>query len=266
VTAPAAPVLRLQGVGLTRDGRDLLDGVDWTVEAGTNWVVLGANGSGKTSLVRIAALYDHPTRGTVEVLGGRLGTADVRSLRRRVGLVSHAMSDLVRPRLTATEVVMCAKYAALEPWWHQYSDEDRGRARSLLAARGVGDLADRPFGSLSSGERQRVLLARTLMADPGLVLLDEPSAGLDLGGREELVDVLEQLATDPSAPPVVLVTHHVEEVPPSFSHVLALHDGQVLARGPLATTLDGPLVSRCFGRPFELHHRDGRWSAHRAAP
>ncbi len=258
------PALQMAGVGLTRDGRDLLDGVDWTVEPGSDWVVLGANGSGKTSLVRLAALYDHPTRGTVEVLGERLGTTDVRTLRRRIGLVSHAMADLVRPQLTSTEVVMCAKFAALEPWWHRYSDEDRDRARTLLADRGVGALADRPFGSLSSGERQRVLLSRTLMSEPGLVLLDEPNAGLDLGGREELVDTLEQMAADPTSPPVVLVTHHVEEVPPSFTHLLALRDGRVLGQGELATTLDDELLSECFGRPFEVHHRDGRWSAHRA--
>ncbi|MFM7064216.1 MAG: ABC transporter ATP-binding protein [Actinomycetes bacterium] len=263
VGTEVVPALRLQDVGLTRDGRDLLDGVSWTVEAGSDWVVLGANGSGKTSLVRIAALYDHPTRGTVEVLGEQLGATDVRALRRRVGLVSHAMSDLVRPRLTATEVVMCAKFAALEPWWHQYDDEDRDRARSLLAARGVGALADRAFGSLSSGERQRVLLARTLMAGPGLVLLDEPSAGLDPGGREELLDTLEEIAADPTAPPVVLVTHHVEEVPPSFSHVLALRDGRVLGRGALGETLSSELVSECFGRPFEVSQHGGRWSARR---
>lgn len=265
MTGPdGAPALRMAGVGLTRDGRDLLDGVDWTVEAGSDWVVLGANGSGKTSLVRLAALYDHPSRGTVEVLGERLGTADVRTLRRRIGLVSHAMADLVRPQLTSTEVVMCAKYAALEPWWHRYTDEDRDRARTLLADRGVGALADRPFGSLSSGERQRVLLSRTLMSEPGLVLLDEPNAGLDLGGREELVDTLEQMAADPASPPVVLVTHHVEEVPPSFTHLLALRDGKVLGQGELSTTLDDALLSECFGRPFEVRQRGGRWSAHRA--
>jgi iron complex transport system ATP-binding protein len=159
---------------------------------------------------------------------------------------------------------MCAKYAALEPWWHRYTDDDRERARSLLADRGVGGLADRPFGSLSSGERQRVLLSRTLMSDPGLVLLDEPNAGLDLGGREELVDTLEQMAADPSSPPVVLVTHHVEEIPPSFTHVLALRGGSVLGRGDLASTLGDELLSECFGRPFKVQHRGGRWSAHRA--
>ncbi len=188
------PVLTLDGVGLTRDGSDLLNSVDWIIEPGHHWVVLGANGSGKTSLVRIAGLYEHPSRGSVEVLGERLGETDVRSLRRRISLVSPAMSDLIRPQLTGSEVVVCAKFAALEPWWHQYEPADHERARELLAAQGVAFAADRPWGSLSSGERQRVLLARALMSSPGLILLDEPTTGLDLGGREELVERLDLLS------------------------------------------------------------------------
>ena len=256
--------LRLSGVGLTRDGRDLLNDIDWLVDRHTNWVVLGANGSGKTSLVRIASLYEHPSRGTVEVLGGQLGIADVRQLRRRVGLVSHAMSDMIRPSLTATEVVMCAKFAALEPWWHTYDDADRSRARGLLDQRSVGRFADRPFGSLSSGERQRVLLARTLMAEPGVVLLDEPSAGLDLGGREELVDALDEMAQDPTAPPVVLVTHHVEEIPPTFTHLLALSEGNVLGSGLIPDMLNDTLLSSCFGLQLHVERRANRYSAHRS--
>ena len=256
--------LSLRGVGLTRGGRDLLDGVDWDVQPGTGWVVLGANGSGKTSLVRIASLYEHPSRGTVDVLGERLGRTDVRRLRRRVALVSHAMADMVRPMLTATDVVMCARHGALEPWWHTYGSDDVERARQLLRHDGLDRLADRPFGSLSSGERQRVLLARTRMTDPGLVLLDEPTAGLDLGGREDLVDALDRMCADPAAPPVVLVTHHVEEIPPAFTHLLALAAGRPLASGPIADVLDDDLLTRCFGLPLHLERRGARWSAHRA--
>jgi iron complex transport system ATP-binding protein len=257
--------LRLRGVGLTRDGRDLLDDIDWDVLQGHHWVLLGANGSGKTSLVRIASLYEHPSRGSVEVLGERLGGTDVRALRRRIALVSPAMADLVRPQLSAAEVVVCAKFAALEPWWHQYEPADHERARDLLASQGVGFAADRPWGSLSSGERQRVLLARALMSDPGLVLLDEPTGGLDLGGREELVERLDALARTPGAAPMVLVTHHVEEIPPGFTDLLALRDGRVLARGPVDTTLDDALLGRCFGLPLVLDRHDGgRWSARRA--
>ena len=258
------PTLRMDGVGLTRGGRDLLDGVDWTIGASDSWVVLGANGSGKTTLVRIAALYEHPSRGTVEVLGQRLGHTDVRALRRRVSLVSPAMVDMMRPALSATEVVMCAKEAALEPWWHTYDDADRDRARGLLAAQGVGHVADRPFGTLSSGERQRTLLARALMPDPGLVLLDEPTAGLDLRGREELVERLDELARDAAAPPMVLVTHHVEEIPPSFTSLLALTAGRVVARGDLADTLDAPLLTATFGMALDVERVAGRWTARRA--
>jgi iron complex transport system ATP-binding protein len=261
---PGGSVLSLRGVGLTRDGRDLLDDVDWQVDPGRHWVLLGANGSGKTSLVRIASLYEHPSRGSVEVLGERLGSTDVRSLRRRISLVSPAMADLVRPQLSAAEVVVCAKHAALEPWWHHYEPEDHERARELLAGQGVGFAADRAWGTLSSGERQRVLLARALMSDPGLVLLDEPTGGLDLGGREELVERLDLLAGDPAAAPMVLVTHHVEEIPPAFTDVLALRDGRVLGRGPLVDTLDAELLGDCFGVRLSLErHDDGRWSARR---
>lgn len=261
---PEPAALVMEDVGLTRQGRDLLDGVDWEVRAGHSWVVLGANGSGKTTLVRIASLYEHPSRGTVRVLGDTLGRTDVRALRRRVALVSPAMVDMIRPALTGTEVVMSAKHAALEPWWHSYDDADRDRARSLLAGQGVGAMADRPFGSLSSGERQRVLLARALMPEPGLVLLDEPTAGLDLRGREELVDRLDTLARDPLAPPMVLVTHHVEEIPPAFTDLLALAAGRVVARGPVATTLGDDLLTATFGVALTVGRHGDRWTARRA--
>lgn len=263
--AAAHPPLVLSDIGYRRGTSTILDSVSWTIEADQDWVVLGANGCGKTTLIRIAALYEHPSSGTVEVLGQLLGHADVRALRQRVALVSPAMSDMLRPQLTATEIVMCAKFAALEPWWHDYDDADRDRARSLLEDQGVGDRAEFAFGQLSSGERQRVLLSRALMGDPGLLLLDEPTAGLDLGGREQLVDRLDRLAVDPSAPPMALVTHHVEEIPATFSHLLAMRDGQVLARGPLDDTLDSEMLSECFGFPLAVsRHHDGRWSARRA--
>jgi iron complex transport system ATP-binding protein len=259
----ADPALRLTGVGFTRDGRDLLDAVDWEVTEGQDWVVLGANGSGKTTLARIAALYEHPSRGTVDVLGERLGRTDVRALRERVSLVSSAMADMVRPALPAVDVVMAARHAALEPWWHTYTTADRDRARELLEQNHVGHVADHPFGNLSSGERQRTLLARALMNDPGLLLLDEPSAGLDLGGREELVDRLDALAGGPGAPPVVLVTHHVEEIPPSFTHLLVLRQGRVIGCGPIGSTLDEGLLARAFDVDVALDRSGGRWTARR---
>lgn len=263
MTRPAAtPALELRGVRLVYDGRTVLDGIDWTVRPHERWVILGRNGSGKTSLVRIASLYQHPSSGTVDVLGERLGRTDVRVLRRRIGLASAAMADQLRPALTATEVVMTARYAALEPWWHTYDGEDRARARALLERLHVGGFAERAFGTLSSGERQRVLLARTLMNDPGLVLLDEPTAGLDLGGREELVASLATVASDASAPAMVLVTHHVDEIPPSFTHVLLLREGRVSAAGPIDATLSEAALSSCFGLPLRLERRpEGRFSA-----
>ncbi|MEX0768327.1 MAG: ATP-binding cassette domain-containing protein [Microthrixaceae bacterium] len=262
---PVSPaVLSLTQVGLIRNGTRLLDQINFTVEAGSSWIVIGANGSGKTSLVRICSLYEHPSSGTVELLGQTLGQTDVRTLRRRVALVSPALADMIRPQLTATEVVVCAKYAALEPWWHQYDHADSEKALGLLHAQQVGFAATRPYGSLSSGERQRVLLARALMAEPDLILLDEPSAALDLGGREILVDRLDRLAANPSSAPIILVTHHVEEIPPSFTHVLALQSGRLLAAGPIHETLTSELISQCFGLPLTLHQHGSRFTARRS--
>lgn len=253
-------MLRLTGVCVDRDGRRILDDVDWEVGAGESWAVLGRNGSGKTTLIRIAALYDHPSAGTVEVLGQTLGRTDVRALRRRIGLASPAFMDLIRPTIAAHEVVMCALNAALEPWWHRYSEEDRARARALLAEVGVGHLADRPVGTLSTGERQRVQLARVLMTDPGLLLFDEPTAGLDLGGREELVADFDRLARGTT--PLVMVTHHVEEIPASFTHALLVAGG-VMAAGPIGDTLTSDTLSECFGMRLRLERRDDRWTAWR---
>lgn len=255
------PPLQLTGVGLDRDERTILDDVDFTVRDGERWVVLGRNGCGKTTLLRIASLYLHPTRGTVDVLGHRLGRTDIRRLRPLVGFTSAGFADMLRPELIAADVVMTAKNGALEPWWHRYDDADRHRARAMLDRLGVGHLADKPIGQVSSGERQRVLLARTLMTDPGLLLLDEPTAALDLGGREDLVAGLDELAAQPQTPATVLVTHHVEEIPPSFTHVLLLRAGTVLAAGPIGQTLTEEALSDCFGLPVALEHRHGRWTA-----
>lgn len=251
--------LRMTGVGFTRDKRPILSDVDWEVAGDQRWVVLGANGSGKTSLLRIAALYEHPTTGTVEVLGQWLGQVDVRRLRHRVGFVSPALAQMLRPHLKAIDVVITAHHGALEPWWHDYTDTDRERAASLLKQVGAGGLGDRTIATLSSGERQRVQIARSLMTDPGLVLLDEPASTLDLGGREMLVADLTRLATDSAAPPLVMVTHRTEEIPAGFTHGLLLRNGRVLAQGPLEEVLTSETLSACFGLSLELEHRHGRW-------
>ncbi len=256
---PAA--LRMSQVGLRRDGNEVLRGIDWTIDAGQRWVVLGRNGSGKSSLLRIASLYLHPSTGTVDVLGERLGRTDVRLLRRRIGVASTGMADMLRTDLTPIDVVMTAKNAALEPWWHSYDDDDRARARDCLGRLGVGHMSDRSFVTLSSGERQRVLLARTLMNDPGLVLLDEPTAGLDLAGREDLVAALAAFADDVDTPATALITHHVEEIPDGFTHVLMLVDGTELVAGPIDDVLTADNLSACFGIELGLERRHGRWWA-----
>jgi iron complex transport system ATP-binding protein len=254
------PVLQLTGVGRRIGGTTLLADIDWRIEPGQHWVVLGPNGSGKSTLLRIAGLHLHPTAGTVRVLGETLGRTDVRTLRKRIGYASASLADAFRPGITASDVVMTALNGALEPWWHDYMDDDRDRARSLLGRIGCGDRSGHAFGTLSSGERQRVLLARTLMVEPDLLLLDEPTAGLDLGGREELGATLADLAADPETPPMVQVTHHVEEIPPGFTHALLLEAGRVVDAGPLAYVLTEQALSGCYGLDLSLTHVAGRWA------
>jgi iron complex transport system ATP-binding protein len=256
------PVIELDGVTVERGESVLLDSITLQVARHERWLVLGGNGSGKTTLLRVAAMYEHPTRGTVSVLGERLGRTDVRVLRRRVGYTSAALAADLRPALTAVEIVMTAKFAALEPWWHRYDDADRERARACLARMRVEAFADRTFGTLSTGERQRVLLARTLMNDPAVILLDEPTGGLDLGGREQLIGALDELAADPVSPPSVLVTHHVDEIPPATTHLLMLRRGRAIAQGPIDRTLCAESLSECFDLPLAVERRpDGRFSA-----
>ncbi len=257
----AKQVVSFDAVSRRYDGRAVLNEVSWQVNTGQHWVVLGSNGSGKSTLLQIAALRLHPSSGRVTVLDHVLGEVDVRGLRNRVGLSSASSAQSLRATLSAAEVVMTALFGALEPWWDSYSAADRTRAQDLLAQVGCGGLAERSFGTLSSGERQRVLLARTLMTDPDLLLLDEPTAGLDLGGREELVATLSQLALAPATPPMVLVTHHVEEIPPGFTHGLLLRQGQVVSRGPLGEVLTEEHLSRCFDLGLILTNQTGRWTA-----
>ncbi len=254
-------VLRLTGVSVLRNGAMLLDGVDWTVVEGERWVVVGPNGAGKTTLLQVAGAQLHPSRGRAEILGERLGAVDVFDLRPRIGLSSAAMADRLPAGERVADVVLTASYAMLGRFGEGYDDCDRARAHELLGALGVAQLADRRFGTLSEGERKRVQIARALMTDPELMLLDEPAAGLDMGGREELVTRLGELAGDPAAPTLVLVTHHVEEVPPGFTSALLLRAGRVVAAGPLESTLTGERLGRCFGLPLTVERYGGRWAA-----
>ncbi|MDQ1397653.1 MAG: iron complex transport system ATP-binding protein [Acidimicrobiaceae bacterium] len=251
--------VRLEAVSVFYDGALALDDVTWTIEPGQHWIVIGPNGCGKTTLLQIIGGQRHPSSGTATVLGRRIGRTDVRELRKEIGYTGASLGRSLRPQLTALEVVATARHAALEPWWHTYSQQDWDEARDQLEAAGCGPLAGRTIGTLSEGERQRVLLVRTFMARPGLVVLDEPAAGLDAAGRELLVAQLARLAADSGSPPMVLVTHHTEEIPPGFTHVLLLRGGRVLAAGPLAETLTAGSLSACVGLDLAVERRGGRY-------
>jgi iron complex transport system ATP-binding protein len=252
---------RLEEVVLLREGNAVLRDVRWVSRAGERWVVLGPNGSGKTSLLSVAGAQTFPSRGRAWVLGEELGRTDMRALRERVGWVSGALLRTLRPRFTALEVVKMGRHGALEPWWHSYDAEDEARARTLLGEAGHAHVADRPLSVLSEGERQQVLLSRALMQRPSLLLLDEPFAGLDLGARERLLARLDALVDDASAPPWMLVTHHVEEIPCTATHALVLADGGVVAQGPLDEVLTGDALSRAFRMDLRIRRDDGRWRA-----
>jgi iron complex transport system ATP-binding protein len=254
-------VLDLIGVTVVRDGATLVEDVTWTVREGERWVVLGPNGAGKTTLLQIAGARMHPTRGSVDVLGDRLGEVDVFELRPRIGLSSAAFAETLPAGEKVSDVVLTAAYAVSGRWRERYDELDHRRSGDLLAAFGVGHLADRTFGTLSEGERKRVQLARSLMTDPELVLLDEPAAGLDLGGRETLVRDLAELAGDRRSPVLVLVTHHVEEIPPGFTHGLLLRRGRVVASGPLAEVLTDDTLSATFDLPLDVTCIGNRWAA-----
>ncbi len=253
----------MAGLGVSYNGLETwaLRDVDVVVESGQRWVVLGPNGSGKSTFVQLITGYLHPTKGDFALLGGRLGQGvDWRKMRTRIGCVSAAFAKMLRPELSGLNAVMTAKYAALETWWHDYTDDDAARAQSLLDAGGFGYLSDRSFGVMSEGERQQVQLARSLMVTPELLVLDEPAAGLDLGARERLVARMAAVAADPTIAAMVLVTHHVEEIPPGMTHALLLRAGQVVAQGPIADVLTSTTVSSTFDLRVTIESREGRFS------
>jgi iron complex transport system ATP-binding protein len=262
----AQKVLRLTGVRIVRGGNALLDGVDWTVRSGEKWAVLGPNGAGKTTLLQVAAARLFPADGAVELLSEPLGEADVFELRPRIGLASAAVAERIPAEERAVDVVLTAGYAVFGRREESYDAADEYRARRLLEQLGCRSLLDRPFGLLSEGERKRVLIARALMTDPELLLLDEPAAGLDLGAREALLRRLARLARDENGPALVFVSHHVEEIPAGITHVLLLRSGRVVAAGPIAETLTSSALSTCFGLPLSLEQLPGgRYTARIAA-
>jgi iron complex transport system ATP-binding protein len=254
-------VLAMAGVSVVRGDTVILDDVSWEVEEGQRWVVLGPNGAGKTTLLQLAAGRMHPTTGVAGVLGEVLGAVDVFELRPRIGLASASIAERLPAGERVRDVVVTASYGIVGRWREQYDDLDHARADELLGALGARHLAERTFGTLSEGERKRVQIARALMTDPELMLLDEPAAGLDLGGREDLVARLGTLAADTDAPALVLVTHHVEEIPPSFTDVLLMREGRIVAAGPVEITLTPENLSQTFGLPLVVERHGERWTA-----
>ncbi len=258
-------VVDLQGVSIVRSGATLLNDVSWAVEEGERWVVIGPNGAGKTTLLQVIGAQWHPSKGSATILGERLGAVDVFELRPRIGVTSAALSDRIPRSERVSDVVVSAAYAVMGRWREDYDELDHERASQLMQQLQVDHLADRTFGTLSEGERKRVQIARALMTDPELLLLDEPAAGLDLTGREALVGTLSEICTDPYAPATVLVTHHVEEIPRGITHALLLKHGRIVAAGPIAEVLTGPRLSATFDILLEVSTTDGRWSARAAA-
>jgi iron complex transport system ATP-binding protein len=257
-------VLRLRGVGVRHHRSMLLKDIDWTVRSDESWVVIGPNGAGKTTLLQVAAALLMPTEGTAEILGERLEGADLQDLRTRIGFASAVVADQVPASEKVIDLVLTASYGILGRDHEDYDSFDVTRAVELLDALGCAHLIRRRFLTLSEGERKRVQIARSLMPDPELLLLDEPAAGLDLGGREDLLGRVSALAADAQAPMVVMVTHHVEEVPEGFTHAMLLRKGAVLAAGPVQEVFTERNLSKCFGVPLLVERRATRWTARAA--
>jgi iron complex transport system ATP-binding protein len=250
----------LRSVSVVREERHIVKHVSWQIEQGQRWVVLGPNGSGKTTLLKILGAQLHPTSGEASVLGDPLGRTDVRQLRKRIGVVSGSVIRSLRPDIVAFDVVLTGRRAALETWWDDYNDDDHATALAAMDDNGVSHVRDRPFNVISEGERQKVLLARALVTSPELLLLDEPFAGLDLGAREQLLSRLRSLFAKATTPPLVLVTHHTEEIPPETTHALLLRSGEVVAAGPVEDVLTTDLVSQTFDLGVRVTRMEGgRW-------
>ncbi|WJL95478.1 ABC transporter ATP-binding protein [Microbacterium sp. ET2] len=257
-------VLEFSDVVVRRNARDIVDHLDWEVSDDQRWVVLGPNGAGKTTILQLADTLIHPTSGAVTILGERLGRTDVFELRPRIGFASSAMARRIPAEETVLDVVLTAAFSVVGRWREDYEDIDERRALRVLAEWRLDELADRTFGTLSDGEQKRVQIARSIMTDPELLLLDEPTASLDLGAREELLTLLGGYAQAPTTPAMVMVTHHVEEIPVGFTHVLLLREGRAVAAGPLAEALTGESLTETFGVPITLREEDGRFTARAA--
>ena len=256
-----ASVLQLDDVSVVRGGNTILDTVNWNVDSADRWVILGPNGAGKTTLLQVAAALIHPSSGMATVLDETLGDVDVFELRTRIGFASSVMARKVPAKEAVLNVVLTASYSVTGRWNESYDDVDERRARRVLAEWKLEHLAERRFGDLSDGEQKRVQIARAVMTDPELMLLDEPAASLDLGSREELIRLLSGYAQAEDAPGIVMVTHHVEEIPPGFAHALLIREGKIVAAGPIDEVLTSENLAATFDIALEIEHRDGRYSA-----
>ena len=252
-------VIDFNNVTVMRDKKAVLSNVDWQVEADQRWVIIGPNGAGKTTLLRVAAAQIQPSSGTAKILGQTLGEVNVFELRTRIGFASNALSSHIPNSETVLNSVMTASYAVTGRWNEKYDDVDVRRAMRVLNEWQLSELADRAFGTLSDGERKRAQIARSVMPDPELLLLDEPVASLDLAAREQTVSVIGAYAGEPSAPAIVMVTHHLEEIPAGFTHAIILSQGQVYAAGEIGSTLTGDKLSEAFGVRLTVTQEQGRY-------
>jgi iron complex transport system ATP-binding protein len=259
-------ILDLQDVTVRRGSNEILSHVSWQVLPAQRWIVMGSNGAGKTTLMQICSGFMHPTTGNAKILGYELGRTDVRELRTLVGISSATVVALLPPEETVLDSILTSAYGISGRWRERYDQVDRDRAHSLMADWGLTNFASRRIGNLSEGERKRVQIARALMCDPELLILDEPAAGLDVGGREDLVARLARFADDADSPSLVLVTHHVEEIPPNFTHALLLKSGQVSAQGALTEVISSATMSQAFGIPLDVEYGDQRWHAQGKLP
>jgi iron complex transport system ATP-binding protein len=259
-----ASVLELSDVSVVRDGNPILKSVNWTVEGDERWVVLGPNGAGKTTMLQIASALVHPTSGKAQILDDRLGSVDVFELRPRIGFASSALAKRIPQNETVLNVVLTAAYSVTGRWNESYEEIDTRRAQRVLGEWKLDALENRRFGDLSDGEQKRVQIARSVMTDPELLLLDEPAASLDVGARESLLQLLGGFALAAHAPAIVMVTHHVEEIPPGFGHALLLKDGSVQAAGPIADVITSENLSETFDMELVVEHKDERFTARAA--
>lgn len=256
-----ATVATMKNASVVRDGKAILNSVTWSIDQSERWVVLGPNGAGKTTLLSLLASLTHPSSGHVTVLGERIGKTDVFELRPRVGFASSDMARRIPGDETVMNAVLTAAWGVTGRWLEEYEDIDTRRAFRVLQEWRLEHLAEHEVQTLSDGERKRVQIARAVMTDPELLLLDEPAGSMDLGSREDVIEMLDHYAQEASSPAMVMVTHHVEEIPAGFTHLLVLSEGAVVAQGPIAEILTGETMSEAFGRPLSITHNAGRYQA-----